>query len=78
MKKSFMVFVALLLIASCYGGDAPRPEVAKAAAGNVVYSKDDRTGLCFASVTSTTHAGYQVVSITNVPCTPEVEKLVQK
>lgn len=34
------------------------------------YAKDPRTGLCFAAIQS---AGYA-----NVPCTPEVEELIEK
>lgn len=37
------------------------------------YHKDNRTGLCFVR-NQTTH-GYVV--FTNVPCTPEVEKLIK-
>ena len=36
------------------------------------YYKDDRTNLCF--VQNRTYYGYDVFA--NVPCTPEVEKLV--
>jgi hypothetical protein len=36
------------------------------------YSKDYRTGLCFAS----RYINANNVVMTNVPCTPEVEKLI--
>ena len=34
----------------------------------ISYFKDKRTNLCFASVYSTSYNGYEVVSITHVPC----------
>lgn len=40
---------------------------------NLQYSKDHRTGLCFAS--RNLHINTAVMA--NVPCTPEVEKLIQ-
>lgn len=75
MKYLALLFV--LLCAGCEGGDAPNAGVAAKAASNVKYSKDERTGLCFASVTSTSYYGYQVVSITNVPC-KNVEKYLEQ
>ncbi len=34
----------------------------------IVYFKDARTGLCFATLNSKTYGGSQVTSITCVPC----------
>jgi len=78
MKRNLWVAVSLgaLLFAGCSGGDAPDPGTAKQAAQNIVYSKDERTGLCYPSVSSTSYAGYNLISITNVPCSPAVEKLL--
>ena len=39
----------------------------------IIYSKDSRTGLCYASMS----LGSNWAVLTNVPCTPEVEKLIQ-
>jgi hypothetical protein len=76
MRKSLLsgvaVIGAMLFLAGCEGGDAPR---AAAARMNIVYSQDPRTGLCFASVLSLTYSGYGVISITSVPC-EKVEKLL--
>ena len=43
----------------------------------IAYSQDSRTDLCFASTKSVTYGMSQVVSITNVPCSPAVLGLVQ-
>lgn len=41
------------------------------------YVKDVRTGLCFATLTgSNGHVGL-LVSIANVPCSPDVERLIK-
>lgn len=45
---------------------------------NLSYYKDNQTGLCF--ISSTVHS-YPIGTDTiysNVPCTPEVEKLIKK
>lgn len=34
----------------------------------ITYFQDEQTGLCFASVNSTTYVGYEVTSIACVPC----------
>ena len=77
MIRLFLVAICSIIISGCSGGNSPDPGTAKTAAKNVVYSKDDRTNLCFGFVTSTSYAGYNVVSITNVPC-KEVEHLLVK
>jgi hypothetical protein len=70
------ISIAALLVA-CEGGDSPNPTVAKSAAANIVYTKDPRSGLCFGSITSRSYSGYEVVSITNVPC-EKVDSLLVK
>ncbi len=70
------VLLGVVFLTGCLGGDAPDPGTAKKAAQNVAYSKDERTGLCYASVSSVSYSGFNVISITNVPCSPAVEKLV--
>ena len=44
---------------------------------NIVYFKDSRTGVCYAALNSTGSGGYSSTTITYVPCTPEVEKLIK-
>jgi hypothetical protein len=39
----------------------------------LIYIRDNRTGLCFAS----RYLGHQAGVMTNVPCTPEVERLIK-
>lgn len=34
----------------------------------ISYIKDPNTGLCFATIKSQSSNGYQVISITNIPC----------
>lgn len=80
--RTLTVIIAIslsLAIASCEinGGNAPRKEVAKSTALNVVYSKDPRSNLCFGTVTSISYGFYNVISITNVPC-DKVEQLIVK
>jgi hypothetical protein len=42
------------------------------------YVKDNRTGLCFTYMSVTNSNGFSSDVFSNVPCTPEVEKLIQK
>lgn len=35
---------------------------------NIVYFYDHRTQLCFAALNSTSYVGFEITSITNVPC----------
>lgn len=44
-------------------------------AQEIFYTKDERTGLCFAYNSILTDVNSYVFS--NVPCTPEVEKLIR-
>lgn len=76
MKILFPLLLAVMM-SGCDGADAPRRDVADKAVANVVYSKDARTGLCFGTITSTSYAGYSVVSITAVPCASVEKYLVQ-
>lgn len=50
---------------------------ASEAAQTIRYVKDNRTGLCFVyNAVSTSNGGGTIY--TNVPCSPEVERLVEK
>ena len=53
MKKLMMVLIIVSLTACT---------------GEIKYSKDERTGLCFAHQTSITNNDSLIDSITNVPC----------
>ena len=65
MKKLFGLILFSVLI-SCSPNNQHRVEL-------VVYTKDDQTGLCFASY----GWGMDYGSFTNVPCNDEVMKKVQ-
>lgn len=43
----------------------------------LAYVKDGRTGLCFATITGNNGHFGLLVSITNVPCSPDVERLIK-
>ena len=82
MRKSpilaLIAAIAIIAATGCTGGNAPSPSTAKAAAQNLVYSKDARTGLCFGSISNISSAsGFDVVSIITVPC-EKVEHLPVK
>lgn len=62
--KYFVILV--LLFAGCGQSNTEvEPEEVKE---NMTYFRDDRTGLCFASVNSRTYNAYSVTSISCVPC----------
>ena len=46
-------------------------------AENISYVKDKRTGLCFATIASTSMGFFSIISITEVPC-DKVEALLPK
>lgn len=78
--KSFItvcLLASILMLFGCQGGEAPTSDTAKSVVANIVYSRDARTGLCFGSIKSLTHSGFEVVSITSVPC-DKVEKFLVK
>lgn len=52
----------------CEGGNSIEAGIATSAAAHITYTKDKRSGLCFGMITNTTKDGYQVISLTNVPC----------
>jgi hypothetical protein len=63
------VVLAAALLAGCEPvTSTPEPATVARVAGEIAYFQDDRTGLCFASVSSQTYASLRVLSIANVPC----------
>jgi hypothetical protein len=67
----------LLFLLGC--SEATRKEIFPTraeGANRILYVKDTRTGLCFVSNEILTDINSVV--LTNVPCTPEVEKLLLK
>lgn len=69
MKKLILI---LLVLSGCN-----KITSNEAASSRLTYFKDARTGLCFAQILSTTKDGWQVVSISTVPC-KEVENHLMK
>lgn len=68
--KCALLLILMLPISSCDGHevlDDPH---------RIKYYQDDRTGMCFALLESSTHNGWRVRSIANVPCTSSVMALV--
>lgn len=63
MKKLMIVLIVMSLTACSFD--------------DITYSKDSRTGLCFAHQTSMTNNGSLIDSITNVPC-EKAEGLITK
>lgn len=72
--------VAVIGIGSMIACDTTDPvpkDRAVEAGRNLTYFRDERTGLCFAAVQSTSYYGYMVTSIANVPCEPRVVELTR-
>jgi len=61
----------MLLMTGCQMNSAPRG----LKGGDITYFRDSRTDLCFAAINSNA-SGYNVTSITNVPCTDLVNKAI--
>jgi len=71
--------ISLLLLFLLGCSEATRKEIFPTraeGANRILYVKDTRTGLCFVSNEILTDINSVV--LTNVPCTPEVEKLLLK
>jgi hypothetical protein len=69
MKNLF--FALMVMILGCDFA-AMRQENAIAISSELIYLKDYRTNLCYASWGAMNESGV----LTNVPCTPEVERLL--
>lgn len=72
MKKMLLV-VILITLFSCQNNS--KTDVLKLKNG-ITYFKDDETNLCFATINSSTYGGYEIVSITCVPC-DSIKKLIK-
>ena len=79
MRLLKLTIISLLLMA-CDEPKTNNGEKLSPTAQNVGYVKDERTGLCF--VDNVVHDGYYGLGFThvysNVPCSPEVERLLVK
>lgn len=71
------VLASVFLLAGCEemdrGGYTEQERQVSSYSAGLIYMKDARTNLCFATCSN----GYNIGSLTNVPCSPEVLKLVK-
>ncbi len=77
--KKFLFLAAALPLMGC-GSETLREvkaDTARDLGKEIVYTKDERTGLCFALSSSITYGGSYPISISNVPCSEEVLALVK-
>jgi starvation-inducible outer membrane lipoprotein len=83
MKRKIICLVlglALMLSACSINPSEFSDGTAKDLVAALKYAKDKRTGLCFAMVASrkTGNTDQTGLGFTNVPCTPEVERILVK
>jgi len=78
LKASSLVFIGIMIgcLSSCEAARAGFFPTIQEKANSITYVKDSRTGLCF--VYNTVLTNVNSVIMTNVPCTPEVERLLVK
>lgn len=62
--KTLIFLLLTFTFCSCKTNFLSQDEISN----SIFYFKDKRTNVCFASIYSITKDGYQVVSITHVPC----------
>jgi hypothetical protein len=65
MKKLFSILLLAIVISSCENYTTGTATYVKE---GLYYFKDEKTGLCFAALTSTTYSNFRVTSITAVDC----------
>ena len=75
MKKLLgLILVCVFFYFGC--GNQDKKDVRDSVVIN--YTKDARTGLCFAYTKYDSYGGYTILSITCVPCSQAVENLIPK
>jgi hypothetical protein len=73
MQRLSALVIATLILSAC---NPPETSTAsQSGVGGIKYFKDTRTGLCFAS--ASTSLTNNAATLTYVPCTPEVERLIK-
>lgn len=67
MKKLIVVLstLSILVMTSCQQTEQSNPDEIKK---NLIYFQDSNTNLCFGAINSITAQGYEVTSVTCVPC----------
>lgn len=76
MKKIFYIFIAAILCA-CNQTSTPTATNAKGNVEKMTYTEDERVGLCYGVLNSTTSDGFEVTVPTCVPC-DSVRHLIKK
>ncbi len=78
MKNLLPVLImAVMLLCSCTMVSAPSESTTRSVAQKMVYFKDYKTDLCFATTVSVLSNDFSnVVSITCVPCNQKVDSLI--
>lgn len=67
MRITLMLVVALALC-GCTQPQTINPGDGDNAISKITYSKDPKTGICFALLGSTGYSGYVIISLTTIPC----------
>lgn len=70
MSKTRVLFLLAgitLFLSSCTNPQKISPEVAKKSIDSIYYEKDEKTGICFALISSINGDG-SIISFTDVPC----------
>lgn len=91
-RRTFLQALAVLLVCCVGAGCNPeksvdsyydwvdeqsyRQEEPRQLAGRIRYTHDDDTGICFALIQKFSESAREVLTITAVPCTPEVLKAI--
>jgi hypothetical protein len=71
-----MLLSSLLALGGCAHNSAPSMSDLKPE--SIVYFKDTRTGICYAAMNSLDgDSGWYTTTITYVPCTPEVGRMIK-
>lgn len=73
MKNLYLFFSVITIIFLATGCKNANTRMAteeenKKVVDAISYIKDKETDLCFATIKSTSYAGWEIISITNVPC----------
>lgn len=76
-KTDLLLLFSLICFALYFVGCTASAEAKKKEPLNLEYFKDDRTNLCFVRNVVYNSNGFADDVFTNVPCTAEVERLIQ-
>jgi len=66
--KNIIYAIVLIGLISCTQIEKTSTDDSNKTIEKITFSKDYKTGLCFATINSVTYLGHEVISITCVPC----------